>query len=271
MFVGGLALDGLASALQSGADIVCVDLEDAVPPARKAEARASVTLAANSLQAPAHVHLIARINSLRSLDGLADLQAMLLQPNAFEGLLLPKVETADEIVWAATLMTEAGSSLELYAIIETVQGLDNVMSIANADPRLRALFFGGFDLSTALGCTMAWEPLLYARSRVVHAAASAQLDAIDSPYPDIDDLNGLHASCEQAKALGMTGKSAKHASQIATIRAVFTPTAEEIAAARQIIALYDADPTRPLVHQGKLIELPAIRRYQRMSNLAIGT
>jgi citrate lyase beta subunit len=115
---------------------------------------------------------------------------------------------------------------------------------------------------------MAWEPLLYARSRVVHAAALGRIEVIDSPYPDVNDDAGLRAACEQVKALGMTGKAAKHARQVATIRGAFTPTRGEIERARAIVALFRADPTQPLVFEGKLVELPSIKRLERIADLA---
>jgi len=265
LFVGALVLDALPAALASGADIVCIDLEDAVPAAQKANARSALFAQLRELAVPTNVELIARINSLRSLDGLADLRAALLEPSPLRALMLPKVETADEIRWAAALAQEARSHLDLYAIIETASGLENCAAIARADARLKAFFFGGFDLSTALGCAMAWEPLLYARARVVHAGASAGIEIVDCPFADVGDLSGLRAECERVKALGMSGKAAKHASQVETIRAAFTPTAAEVARARKVIELFRADPTRPLVFEGKLIELPAIKRLERLA------
>jgi (S)-citramalyl-CoA lyase len=268
LFVGGLVLDGLAAALASGADLVCIDLEDAVPPQRKDEARAAMVAVLAKVDAPANVQLIARVNTAGSAEGSADLRAALA--GGLAGVMLPKVENADELRRAGEIADEARSALELYAIIETPEGLESCTSIARAHPRLKALFFGGFDLSTALGCAMAWEPLLYARSRVVHAAAMGGIEAIDSPYPDVGNLEGLRESCEQIKALGMTGKCAKHATQVATINAAFTPKPDEIDRARRIVELFRADPTRPLLYEGKLIELPAIKRLERIAAMSPG-
>jgi (S)-citramalyl-CoA lyase len=266
LFVSALALEGLAGAMKSGADIVCVDLEDAVPPGRKAEGRTAVQAALPQIPRNGEVHLAARINSLRSLDGVADMLACLEQrQTGLEALVLPKVETHDEVRWAGALADEANSHLDLYVIVETNDGLENCREIAKSHPRLKALFFGGFDLSTALGSAMAWEPLLYARSRVVHAAASAGIEALDSPFPEVDNLNGLRASAEQAKSLGMVGKAAKHASQIPAITDIFTPQSREIDRARKILELFAVDPTKPLVFEGKLIELPTIKRLRRVA------
>jgi len=266
LFVSALALEGLADAMKSGADIVCVDLEDAVPPGRKAEGRIAVQAALPQVPRNGEVHLAARINSLCSLDGVADMLACLeLRQTGLEALVLPKVETHDEVRWAGALADEANSHLDLYVIVETNDGLENCREIAKSHPRLKALFFGGFDLSTALGCAMAWEPLLYARSCVVHAAASAGIEALDSPFPEVDNLAGLRASAEQAKSLGMVGKAAKHASQIPAIREIFTPQSREIERARKILELFAVDPTKPLVFEGKLIELPTIKRLRRLA------
>jgi (S)-citramalyl-CoA lyase len=268
LFVGALVLDALPAAVASGADIVCIDLEDAVPPNRKDEARIAMVAAVANLEVPPGVQVIARINSLGTFEGPVDLRAALLEAPAIGGVLLPKVESAEEVRWAGELADEAKSPAELYAIIETAEGLENAVAIAMAHPRLKALYFGGFDLSTALGCAMAWEPLLYARSRVVHAAAIGRIEVIDSPFPDIQDDAGLRANCRQVKALGMAGKCAKHASQIATIRETFTPTPEEVDRARAIVSLFRADPTRPLVYEGKLVELPTIKRLERIAGPA---
>jgi len=266
LFVSALVQGAFEGAVKSGADIICVDLEDAVPPGHKADGRiaAQTTLRDNPCNEEVQVAL--RINSLRSRDGIADiLKCLELRQSGVGALVLPKVESGDEVRWAGALADEANSHLELYVIVETNDALENCREIAKSHPRVKALFFGGFDLSTALGSTMAWEPLLYARSRVVHAAASAGIEALDSPFPDVDNLNGLRASAEQARSLGMVGKAAKHACQIPMITDIFTPQSAEIEKARRIVQLFDADPTRPLVFEGKLIELPTIKRLRRIS------
>ena len=263
LFVGALALEALPAALASGADLVCIDLEDAVPPGRKDEGREAVVSALAGLSLPPRTQLVARVNEIGTPEGDEDVRVLSRAPGALGALMLPKVNAAPAIARAVEL--SAAAPFELYPIIETCEGLEHCAAIARASPQLKALVFGGFDLSTALGCEMAWEPLLYARSRVVHAAAGAGVECLDSPYPVIEDLAGLRESCARAKALGMTGKAAKHASQVKAIRESFTPTAAEIERARRIVAAFEEDPTRPLVYEGKLIERPAIRRFARIA------
>jgi citrate lyase beta subunit len=271
LFLSALALQGLTDAMKSGADVVCIDLEDAVPPTRKEEGRAAIQATLPTLSREGNTELAVRINSLRSLDGVADLLACLRLPRtALGAIVLPKVQTNDEVNWAGTLIDEASLHLSLYAIIETNEGLANCLQIAKGHPRLKALFFGGFDLSAALGSTMAWEPLLYARSRVVHAAASAGIDVLDSPFPELNNLEGLRVSSEQARALGMTGKAAKDICQVRTITGVFTPSSREVERARTILEKFDADPTMPLIYEGKLVELPTIKRLRRIKGIHSG-
>lgn len=267
LFIGGLVTEGLAATLASGADLAVIDLEDAVPPGRKDEARAAALAAADRTEVPAGVQLVARVNAMGEPEGVEDLQALLRDGACFGGAMLPKVSGPDEVRMAGELADGSRRELDLYPIVETAEGLERVVEIAQSHPRVKALVFGGFDLSTALGCEMAWEPLLYARSRTVHAAALARIEVVDSPFPDVADLDGLRASCARARALGMTGKAAKHASQVATIREAFSPSAKDIERARAIVAMYEADPTRPLVYEGRLVELPTVKRMQRIAGL----
>ena len=252
LFVSGVALEELDSALASGADAVCIDLEDAVPLARKAPTRDARFRMLAGLDGATGARLMVRINSLRTVEGIADMHVFLVRRHPVAALVLPKVETDDEVRWAAALADDACSPLKFLCIIETAAGLENCRAIAKAHSRLSALFFGGLDMATVLGADMAWEPLLYARSRVIHAATGA---------------SDLQASALQARALGMSGKTAKHASQIAAINAAFTPGDAEMAHARKVVAAFAQDPGRPLVVDGKFIELPTIKRLQRLASL----
>lgn len=264
LFVGALALEGLDATLASGADVVCIDLEDAVPPGRKEEARTQTVARIRNLRVVQGTALAVRINAIPELEGPADLRTLVTEAARVDLFMLPKISDPDEIRWAGKMLDESGSGAELAAIIETTAGLELAGAIARAHPRLKSLYFGGFDLSTALGCDMAWEPLLYARSRTVHAAAGAGIECLDSPFPDVNDTEGLAKSCAQAKALGMAGKCAKHASQVAGINTAFTAEAAELDRARRIVAAFQVDPTRPLVFEGKLVELPTIKRLERL-------
>ena len=268
IFAPGLRPELYPKALACGADIVCVELEDGVAPHDKDEAREKTMALFAELQADDGVERIVRINCLRSAVGLDDVQAILATDTPLPALMLPKVVSPDEIVWLDDLLTERGHDTRLHIIIEMNAGLEAVFDIARASSRIDALFFGGVDMSADLRCKNAWEPLLYARSRVVHAAASVGIDAIDVPYLDLDDLEGMKAQAQLAKELGFSGKGAVHPKQISALNEVFTPSPEEVAKAQKILAAFEEANTGLVVVDGKLIEKPVVREMQRIVSVA---
>ena len=268
IFTPGLRPEMYPKALATGADIVCVELEDGIAPKDKPAARANAMKLFESPQADDGVERVVRINSLRESFGMADVQAVLATDTFPPALMMPKVRTPDEVALLDDLLTERGHETRLHVIIETNAGLEAAYDIAHCSPRIDALFFGGVDMAAELRCENAWEPLLYARSRVVHAAASAGLDAIDVPYLDLEDPDGMERAAIQARDLGFSGKGAVHPRQIAALNAVFTPSAERIAQARRIIAEFEAADTGLVVIDGKLIEKPVLREMHRIVAIA---
>ncbi|MEL7154775.1 MAG: CoA ester lyase, partial [Pseudomonadota bacterium] len=243
IFTPGLKPAMYPKALASGADIVCVELEDGIAPKDKAEARKSAMALFKEPQADDGVERMVRINCLREAFGIADVQAVLETDTPPPALMLPKVRTAEEVVMLDDLLTERGHPTRLHVIIETNAGLERALDIAHCSDRIDALFFGGVDMAAELRCENAWEPLLYARSRVVHAAASAGIDVIDVPYLDLEDPDGMVLAAQQAKALGFSGKGSIHPKQIAALNEVFTPSEDQIARARRIIAEFESADT----------------------------
>ena len=268
IFTPGLRPEMFPKALASGADIVCVELEDGIAPKDKPAARANTIKLFESPQADDGVERIVRINSLREGFGIADVQAVLASETPPPALMMPKVRTPDEVAVLDNLLTERGHDTRLHVIIETNAGLEAAYDIAHCSPRIDAMFFGGVDMAAELRCQNEWEPLLYARSRVVHAAASAGLDVIDVPYLDLEDPEGMEHAAIQARHLGFCGKGAVHPKQIAALNAVFTPSADRIARARHIIAEFEAADTGLVVIDGKLIEKPVLREMHRIVAIA---
>ena len=255
-------------ALASGADIVCVELEDGIAPKDKAAARSNAIRLFESPQADDGVERIVRINSLREAFGIADVQSVLAADTPPPALMLPKVRAPEEVVMLDNLLSERGHDTRLHVIIETNAGLEAAYDIAHCSERIDAMFFGGVDMAAELRCRNEWEPLLYARSRVVHAAASAGLDVIDVPYLDLEDPEGMKRAAIQARDLGFSGKGAVHPRQIAALNAVFTPSTEQIARARRIIDEFEAADTGLVVIDGKLIEKPVLREMHRIVAIA---
>ena len=268
IFAPGLRPELYPKALASGADIVCVELEDGIAPHDKDEAREKTLTLFAEPQANDGVERIVRINCLRSVVGLDDVKAILATETPPPALMLPKVVSPDEVVWLDDLLTERGHDTRLHIIIEMNAGLEAVFDIARSSSRIDALFFGGVDMAADLRCKNAWEPLLYARSRVVHAAAIVGVDAVDVPYLDLEDLEGMKIQARQARDLGFSGKGAIHPKQIADLNEVFTPSAEEVARARKVVTAFEEANTGLVVVDGKLIEKPVVREMQRILSVA---
>jgi citrate lyase beta subunit len=209
----------LETAVASGAPSVCLDLEDTVPAAGKDAARA--LLPRLLAQSRGRCRSAVRLSPLSTRHGLDDLRWLLDAPALPDAVMLAKVDAAADVRLFDQLLTGRAAAVRLHVIIETAAALAEAAAIAGASPRIEALVFGGKDLSTDLGCARAWEPLLYARSRVVHAAALARVAAFDEPYNPRDDLDGLRATAERVKALGFRGKAAVDLRHVAIINAIF--------------------------------------------------
>ena len=264
IFAPGNRPDMFPKALACGTDIVCVDLEDAIAPKDKAHTRAQAFANLVAAEGPARVERVIRVNCLRTLDGMQDVQALLQAPQPVPVIMLPKVKGPEEVRNLGDLLAEYKLPTRLHVIIETNEALEAAYEIARASARIEALFFGGVDMAADLRCKSTWMALQYARSRVVHAAAASGLDAIDVPFLDLEDRDGMLREATLAAELGFTGKGAIHPRQIPDINAAFTPDAASVAYARQVIEAFAKCDGGLLVYQGKLIEKPVLRSLARV-------
>ena len=268
IFTPGLRPDMYPKALASGADIVCVELEDGIAPKDKAEAREKALALFEKPQADDGVERIVRINSMRERFGIEDVNAILASKTPPPALMMPKVRTPDEVTILDQLLTEAGHETRLHVIIETNEGLEAAFEIAKCSDRIDAMFFGGVDMAAELRCQNNYDALLYARSRVVHASAAAGLDVIDVPYLDLDDPDGMRIEAERVRDLGFSGTGSVHPKQIAALNEVFTPSEAQITRARRIISEFEKANTGLVVIDGKLIEKPVLRDMYRFVAIA---
>ena len=264
IFAPGNKPEMYPKALKTGADIVTVDLEDAIAPQHKDVARAA-TLALFAEPVPDDgVERIVRINCLRTPEGLADLQAIIESDTPPPALMLPKVKSPDEIRVHEELLTGSHAGIRFHVIIETNEGLECAHEIARSSGRIDSLLFGGVDMAAELRVEPGWDALLYARSRLVHAAASAGLDLVDVPFLDLDDDQGLAEEARKCANLGITGKGAIHPKQIAVLNQTFSPTPEEVDRARRVIAEFEGSDSALVVIDNKLIEKPVLRSMYRI-------
>jgi (S)-citramalyl-CoA lyase len=235
LFTPGTRPERFAKASGIGADVLIVDLEDAVAPSDKDGAR---TAALEYLAVPGEggIARALRVNALDTSAGLADLSALLASPAAPDLIVLPKTESAAHLRILDRLLTRSGKTARLVGLIESARGLAAVDTISTATARLHALMFGAADMAADLAAATAWEPLLGARSRLVAACALGGVLAIDAPFFDMHDTAGLKQEVAAAVALGFGAKAAIHPAQIGAINAALTPSTEAVEKARAILA-----------------------------------
>jgi (S)-citramalyl-CoA lyase len=235
LFTPATRPDRFAKASAAGADIAILDLEDAVAPGDKAQARI-IALDYWADDPDDGVRHALRINGLDTRAGIADVDALLGSTAAPDFLVLPKTETAGHLQILDRLLTAAGKGTRLIGLIESAHGLAAVAAIAAATPRLAGLMLGAADMAADLGSATAWAPLAFARGRLIAACALAGVTPIDAPFFDLSDEAGLKQEVAAAVALGFAAKAAIHPAQIAAINAALTPSAEAVDKARAILA-----------------------------------
>ena len=269
IFAPGNKPELFAKAMKSGADILTIDLEDAIAPQHKTSAREkTIEWFASNPIADDSIERIIRINCIRSLDGLEDLSAIIQAGIEIPAIMLTKTKSPDEIQVYDELLKGPLENTRLHVIIETNEGLENCNLIAQCCNRIDSILFGGVDMSAELRVQTEWTPLLYARSRLVHAAATANIDLIDVPYLDLENMSGLKEEVEKCAELGITGKAAIHPKQISIINKAFTPTLAEVDKAREIIEKFEQSDSGLVLIDNKLIEKPVLRSLYRTLAIA---
>jgi citrate lyase subunit beta/citryl-CoA lyase len=254
LYVPATRPDLLDKAMRSAADAVVLDLEDAVPPDRKDEARAAAVKAVGD-DWPKPLWL--RINQVRLPHGRADLAA--LAGARVPGLRLPKCESRQDI---STVLDHLDAPLHL--LFETALGVERAFELATAAPQVTFLSLGEADLSADLRVS-GDQPLDWARARIVNAARAAGLAGpVQSVWTDVMDLAGLATSTERAADQGFFGRSVVHPRQLPVVNAAFTPRPEEVAEARRLIdslqQAQDAGSAAWLDDRGRLIDPAVVAR-----------
>lgn len=271
LFVSGEKPERFPKALAVGADLVCIDLEDAVSPARKQQGRQEVfAFAAGSRP---QGRLAVRINGLRTREGLADVAALIASQARVDAVVLPKVESAEELTLFHAWAGECCGFV--VALVESPLGVENAATIAAAAragaPSLGALMLGGADLSSELGAAFDWDGLLSARARLVNAARSAGLQAWDVPHIDLRDLNALAEETRRVARLGFDCKTAIHPSQVPVIHAALAPAEAEVRWARALVQVHaqrGADGQGAFLFEGRMVDAPVLARARRIVALA---
>ncbi|HEY1371922.1 MAG TPA: CoA ester lyase [Candidatus Binatia bacterium] len=280
MFVPGHRQKMVDKALGLNADAIMLDIEDGVAPSEKDTARRQIAEALGRERAPQSPARFVRINAIGHARMNADVDAVVRR--GLDGLVLPKVETADEIRQVESFLNDrepalkmARGGVQLLVAIESPRGLLNAPAIAASSARIVGLMFGAEDYGREMGLPTKREgeaqDLIYARSALAVAAASAHVQAVDGVWVDLKDADGLGRFARQSRRLGFSGMSLIHPSQIDPINATFSPTAEEIDYAKQVLQAFEEANARgdgSIAFGGQLIDRPIVERARRTLELA---
>jgi len=280
MFVPGHRQRMIDKALGLNADAVMLDIEDGVAPDEKDAARKNIGESLGREKAAGSPARYVRINAIGHARMDADLQAV-LRPG-LEGLVCPKVDTVDEVKTVDALLNDGEpknklqrGAVKLLIAIESPRGLLRAPAIAAASPRVTGLLFGAEDFGREIGLPAAREgearDLIYARSALVVAAASAHVQAIDGVWVDLNDGAGLLGFAGQSRRLGFSGMSCIHPSQIDPINTTFSPTAEEIDYCQRVLRAFEEANARgdgSIAFGGQLIDRPIVERARRSIEMA---
>lgn len=270
LFTPGDRPEMLRKAPEAGADAIVFDLEDAVAPQRKDEARAAVREVLSDPAFDPDCEVCLRVNPIgvAAGDDLAGVIGGDGEAIRLDGVVLPKTESGDDVKSLARRLRERDVRVPVLALIESARGVLAAEEIADAAPT-DALVFGAEDLSADVGATRTREgtEVLYARQRVVIAAAANDCTAIDTVFTDFGDTEGLREEAAFAVRLGYDGKMAIHPSQVEPINEAFTPDEEEIEWADAVMAgkrAADAEGRGVFEVDGQMIDAPLIARAQRI-------
>ena len=275
MFVPGHRQKMIDKALGLGSDAIMLDIEDGVAPGEKDTARKLIAAALGRERLRRSPARFVRINAIGHERMAADLEAV-LRPG-LDGLVLPKVETPEEVLKVAAILKEREPAVKVerggvkfLVAIESPKGLLNAPAIAASTDRVIGLMFGAEDYGRELGLPTSREgearDLIYARSAMVVAAASAHVQAVDGVWVDLQDGVGLLGFARQSRRLGFSGMSLIHPSQIDPINGVFSPTPEEIDYSQRVVQAYDEAVARgdgSIAFGGQLIDRPIVERARR--------
>ena len=280
MFVPGHRQRMIDKALGLNADAIMLDIEDGVAPSEKDTARKNIGESLGRKKTPGSPARYVRINAIGHPRMDADLDAV-VRPG-LEGLVLPKVDTVAEARKVDAILTDRESKrrmpsggIKLLIAIESPKGLLNAPAIAASSSRVTGLMFGAEDFGREIGLPAVREgearDLIFARSAMVIAAASAHVQAIDGVWVDLNDGPGLLGFAKQSRRLGFSGMSCIHPSQVDAINTTFSPTAEEIDYCKKVLQAFEEANARgdgSIAFGGQLIDRPIVERARRTIDMA---
>jgi citrate lyase subunit beta-like protein len=272
LYMPGDDWEKITKALSLDVDCICMDMEDGVSLNRKTKARHTVAKALSELGF-GRSEKLARINAIGSGLEEDDIQAVL--PHSPDGLVIPKVESLEQIQWGSEIIESAElangwtlNSIRMLVGVETAKGILNLKEIAS-HPRLDGIIFGGEDFAASIGATRTDSSieLLYARQAVVTACAAYGLQAIDIVTIDFKDIERVRREADFGSLLGFSGKQVVHPNQVTPVQSAFTPSDESIAYAKSLVEAFKSHQQEgwgAFAMDGKMIDMPLVKNAQKV-------
>jgi citrate lyase beta subunit len=249
-------------------DCICMDIEDGVAINRKADARATILEALQTLDFGRSEKLV-RINPVGS--GLEDEDLRAVLSGHPDGIVIPKVSSAADVAWVSMRLAEAerehgwpGESIGILVLIESAKGVVNLKEIASSDPRLQGLIFGAEDLAGDIGAVRTnagWE-IFYARSAVVTHAAAFGLQALDMVFMNLSDIDGLRTESQEGARMAYSGKQIIHPNQVAPVQEAYSPSDDAIEHAKRVVEadqMHQEQGTGAFTLDGKMVDAPVVK------------
>lgn len=276
LFTPGSVPKMVRKALDLPADAIIFDLEDAVAISEKVQARQAVR---EALDLPRRSLAYVRVNGLSTHLTIGDLEAVVC--GRLDGVVFPKAESAADIHKVDWFLEEleiarglTPGSIDLIPIVETARGVDRVGEILSASPRVKRVSFGAVDYTTDLGIEWSGtgQELFWARMAVVNGSRAAGKEPpLDTVYPRVRDPEGFEAEARLAKALGFQGKALIHPDQIEPANRIFSPSPEEVAYARKVVAAFaeaEARGSASITVDGRFVDYPVYAKARRVLAIA---
>ena len=274
LFVPAIVERFVTRAPETGADVICLDVEDSVPPAEKARAREMAAAAIDSMPRGDHAVFV-RVNGLHT--GLLEDDLTAVVRPGLDGVVLSKAHTAETVRRTDHYLTllerqrgmEAGS-VSIIPLVESAEGILGAREIAEASPRLVGLSLGAEDLAVDVGLqrSEAAREIEWPRAQLAAAAAAAGLVPIDTPEPDYTDMDHLERDASYARNLGFRGKYCIHPGQVEVVNRVFSPTEEEVTAAKEVVSVLEkegiAKGRAAIPVNGRMIDTPIYWQAKRL-------
>lgn len=265
LWTSALLPEKYSYAQKVGADICIIDLEDSVADKQKDNAR---NIASIFLKKDHGYRYGVRINSIRTPDGIRDITALLDNKSQPCMVVLPKVESPEEIIMANQWLSLEIPNVCFCATIETPKGMQNIYNIAAASNNLKYLVWGSADLSAEMGVSYDWPGADQIRTQLVIAASTAGIHAFDTAEFDLFNDAKLKKECERIKSLGMIGKACIHPNQVSIVNNYFSPLSTEIDEANKILNDHTEKKRSITVSNGRIAGPPMRKMAKRTLSLA---